>query len=479
MSSTLLTKSKYMQGLICPTTLWLLFNDKEKVPEFDMMTQHRMDQGTEVGQLAKQLFPSGMEIPQSDFMGNIRLSKDMLKQGKTFFEPGFMAENLYSRADVLVPVGSEWDIVEVKSSTEVKDEHIQDIGFQKYVYEKCGLKIRRCFILHVNKEFKKDGEIDPLQFFIKMDVTDQANEANEGIENRIKAMFEIIRGEKPTNHCESFGDCPVPDECWGHLPTESVMYLYRGGKKSVKFFDSGIKLIKDIPKNEKLTNNQLIQFECAALGKPHVDKHAISNFLKTLEEPIYYLDFETYSLTIPRYDGMKPNQHICFQYSLHIQNKGAMEHHSFIADSTKDPRKEFIQKLKSVLGTKGTIIVYNQSFEQTRLKELAENYPEFNEWVESLNSRFVDLLIPFRNFAYYNPAQEGSASIKEVLPALTGRSYKGLEIANGGDASILYYKTTLGDMKKEEIDKIRHDLEIYCGLDTEAMVLLVEELKKA
>ena len=90
-----------------------------------------------------------------------------------------------------------------------------------------------------------------------------------------------------------------------------------------------------------------------------------------------------------------------------------------------------------------------------------------------MDNRYIDLLIPFRNFDYYNQCQEGSASIKQVLPAVTGKSYKGLEIANGGDASVLYYRTTLGNMKKTEIDKIRKNLEKYCGLDTEGMVGLL------
>ncbi len=274
--------------------------------------------------------------------------------------------------------------------------------------------------------------------------------------------------------CKSCADpynCPLEDDCWGFLPPSSVFDLSRGGKKSFELFANGIHSIKDIPEDFKLSDKQGIQHECERTGKIHVNKEKIKEFLDTLEKPAYYLDFETFSTAVPLFDGVKPYQQIPFQFSLHINGK----HFEFLADGG-DPRAEFIKELQKVLGKDGSIVVYNQSFEKMILKQLAEKFPEYEEWVSSVFKRIVDLYAPFRNFYYYNPKQKGSASIKKVLPAVTGKDYSDLEIADGGTASVSYLHSVYGECK-EKI-KIREDLLRYCELDTEGMIWIVEDLEK-
>ncbi len=169
----LLTKSRYLIGLQCPKYLWISLHEPENIPEVDMSAQHRFDQGHIVGQLAKRLFPDGIDIPEEDFKENIAKTKEFLKLGEPLFEAAFQVGNIYSRADILVPVGKKWDIIEVKSGTKVKEVNIHDVSFQKHVYEESGLKIRKCFLLHVNNEFVKNGEINPEEFFTKEDITEE------------------------------------------------------------------------------------------------------------------------------------------------------------------------------------------------------------------------------------------------------------------------------------------------------------------
>ncbi|MBT4208168.1 DUF2779 domain-containing protein, partial [Candidatus Woesearchaeota archaeon] len=151
----LLSKSKYLIGLQCLKYFWISLHEKDRIPEVDLATQHKFDQGHLVGQLAKQLFPDGIDIPEADFKQNLEKTKEFIKLGKPLFEPAFMVGNLYSRADILVPNGDGWDIIEVKSGTKVKDINVHDVAFQKYVYELAGLKIKKCFLMHINNEYVK------------------------------------------------------------------------------------------------------------------------------------------------------------------------------------------------------------------------------------------------------------------------------------------------------------------------------------
>ena len=396
------------------------------------------------------------------------------------FEPSFVVDNLYARADILVPVKDKWDIIEVKSSTSVKPEHIHDVSFQKYVYEKAGLKIRNCYLMHLNNEYVRKGDIDVKKLFVKEDITADVEGVSEGIIERISEMFDIINDvncpDIPIHEgCFKPYNCPVEEECWGFLPENSVFELYRGGKKCFELLDNGIHHLKDIPSSCKLNDKQKIQCSCGKTGKIHIDRKEIKKFLDKLKYPLYFMDFETYNTAVPLYDGLKPYSQICFQFSLHVQND-KIEHYEFLA-SNGDPRKEFIASLKEVLGSEGSIIVYNESFEKKRLEELGELFPEYSDWVKSVNKRIVDLIVPFRNFGYYNLKQKGKCGLKQVLPAITSKGYDELLINQGGDASQQYFYAVHGGASEAEIKKIRKALLEYCKLDTEGMVWIVDELR--
>ena len=481
----ILTKSNYMIGLQCPRYLWIKINHPEKLPETTEAQQKRFDEGHLVGELAQKLFPSGIRLGE-DFNENIEKTKELIKQRKTIFEAGIQEGDLYSRADILNPIeDDEWDVLEVKSSSEVKKEHVLDVAFQKFVYLKFGLKIRKCFLVHLNKEYIKKGEINPEELFVKEDITEDVDKIIQDVEPNIKKIFDILKlKEAPDFQLvdieNSFYDNPIIDEFKESLPDGSVFELYNARKKKcIELFGQKICMLVEIPEEYKLTSNQEIQKRCAKTGKPYIDREKIKEFLGELKSPLYYLDFETFLTAIPLYDGTKPYQQIPFQFSLHVVNNGKTEHHSFLWKKKDDSRKSILDELKKVLGTEGSIIVFNKSFEEGRLKELAEIFPEEKEWVQSILDRIVDLIIPFRKFYYYNPKQKGSASIKDVLPAITAKdAYSELEINNGGDATLQFMNATFGEASEEERKKVYDNLEKYCGLDTEGMIWIVDELKE-
>jgi len=485
MPSIMLSKSKYLNGLQCPRLLWIQIHEPEKIPETDPVTQHIFNQGHLVGELAKRLFPGGIDIPTDDFIGNIRRTKELLEQRKPLFEAGILAESIYSRVDILSPSNeNSWDLIEVKSTTSVKDVHLDDVSFQKHCCEMLGLKIEKCFLMHINNRYVKEGEIDPRKFFTLQDITVEVEESSNGIQDRIADMLEVISApicpeETIGKHCSDPYDCAIT-ECWEFLPEYNIFNLYYGGQKSFELFSNGIITIKEIPDSYKLNDKQRIQQDCEISGKPHVDREGISDFLGTLQYPLYYLDFETINPAVPLFDGLRPYQTIPFQFSLHIIEKdGAKpEHFSFLAGGVDDPRLAFLAELKKVLGNTGSIVVYNQGFEEGILKELALSFPEYDGWVNLIRERLVDLLSPFRQFHYYNPLQKGSASLKSVLPAITGRGYEDLDINDGQLASISFLSATFGDMPEDEKVKVMTDLEQYCGRDTEGMIWIVYKLKE-
>ncbi|MBT3877547.1 MAG: DUF2779 domain-containing protein [Candidatus Scalindua sp.] len=482
----LLTKSKYINGLQCPKYLWVKLNEPDRVPRFDPSTRHGFSQGLLVGEFAKKLFPDGIDIPADDFTINLNHTEVLLKERKPLFEVGIMVDNTFSRIDILKPVSKdEWNIIEVKSSTKVKNVNIHDVSYQKYCCENYGLKIRNCFLMTVNNEYIKQADIDPAGLLTMTKITAGVDRATDGIRQRVDSMVSTIASEKCPDvtigkQCSSPHECPLKKECWSFLPENSIFDMYGSKNHAFELFEKGIYSFKDIPDDFPLSGKREIQKSCEISGKPHIKKKRISQFLDNLKYPLYYLDFETFSGAIPLFDGTRPYQQIPFQFSLHVVDKdnATARHYSFLADGTGDPRSEFISSLKRVLGASGSIVVYNQIFEKGVLRSLATMFPEYKDWVEKMNDRIIDLLAPFRSFHYYDARQKGSASIKRVLPVLTGTSYDHLDISDGMNASLAFLDIISNSDSEEGRIKIREDLEKYCALDTEGMIWIVDKLKE-
>ena len=548
----IISKSKYVAGLQCLKYLWYLINDPDAIPPFDEVTQFRFQQGHDVGNLAKSLFPGGIDIEyRVDIKAELAMARELtnlgtpvstdpaaaaasaamtaddnLSSGNTgtdgtgtgtvsaingstiirhpLFEPAFTYKNAFARADILEPSGTDaWNIIEVKSASSIKDINKDDISFQKYCYEGAGLKIDKCYLMYLNRDFIKDGLIDPHRFFTKEDVTIEAETKQENVEENINMMLEAISGDicpeiSISKNCYSPYDCPLKQVCWSHLPINNVFELYKGKDLAFSFYQDGIIEISQINETSMLSDIQHMQYRSVTEKCPIINRDSVRQFLKKLQYPLYFLDFETFATAIPLFDGLKPYQNIPFQFSCHIVQAPDAEPGNlyFLAGDDKiDPRIGFLESLKKALGydgdydgnrsgspANGSILVYYETFEKNILKELAKLFPKHNWWVEDAIERIVDMYEPFGKFYYYNCQQKGSASLKNVLPALTGISYDEMEISNGQMASLRYLnitflkeKTNLGE---EESEKIRKALLDYCGLDTEGMIFILRKLYK-
>jgi CRISPR/Cas system-associated exonuclease Cas4 (RecB family) len=481
-----LSKSKYIDGLLCPKLLWYEYNRKNKISPPSAELQEAMKQGTIVGKSAQKLFSDGIKI-ERDF-DPVKMNEKSfreLNKRKPLFEAGFTYKNAYALADILVPVdGDAWELIEVKSSTSVKEDHLYDVAFQKYVYEGRGIKIQKCYIMHIDKGYVRKGELELDKLFRKEDVTTDVDRLVPEVEKNIESLIKMISGKEPDIKIgpQCVDRCNLKDFCWRFLPNENI-FILRGNRKVVfDLLEQDILKIKDIPNNYDLNGKQSIQVQSHKANKAYIDKESLRYFLGELKYPLYFLDFETIGPAVPIYDLSRPYEEIPFQFSLHVvKNRGSKpEHYSYLAPGDADPRPEILKQLRELLGNSGSIIAYFAKYEKDRLEDAARAHPEFKDWVKKTSNRFVDLLVPFKNFFYYNPAQQGSASMKYVLPALTGITYNDLEIKAGGMARFEYMRVTFGGKaEQEDRQRVRNALEKYCALDTRGMIEILNALEKA
>ena len=492
---TYLSKSKYCGIWQCPKIAWMRKYKPEELVIDDSLTS-RMEAGREVGELARGLFGSYVDVTsytdeKLDIPTMLAKTAEEIANGTEIIcEAAFETDGLYCAVDILKKSEFGWDIYEVKSSTH-DDElvYMADIAYQKYVLKQCGVNVTGTYLVCLNNEYVFDGTLDIQQLFKITDVAPAVFIEESRIEPIIAEAKNVLAcSEEPDIDLSMSCNKPYPCSFWKycsrHIPNPSVFNLYRMPfKKKLEYYEEGLLTYEDLQRLNKISNDkQLRQIQHFLVDKgTYVEKENIQRFLDTLSYPIYFLDFETMQPVIPIYVGTKPYAQIPFQYSLHyLENEGGeLKHKEFLAESGTDPRRALAEQLCADIPMGVCVTAYNKAFECTRLKELAELYPDLADHLLNIEANIVDLLVPFQSGYYYNRAMGGSFSIKSVLPAIFPNDpeldYHNLEgVHNGSEAMMLFPK--IKDMPVEEQKIARENLLKYCELDTFAMVKVWQEL---
>ncbi len=481
-----LTKSKFLAGMQCKKRLWLQVNRKDLIPTIDVSGQYRIDTGNLVGLLACQAYPEGTRADSAagDLVLAAENSQALMEDEAipVLFEPTFVFENQAMRADIMIRTeNGKWDLHEVKSSTGEKEEHFYDVWFQHNLLKSKGIQIDRYGLTYLNKDFIYDGgEHDLDQLFVFKDFSDKLPGLDNVLTPALDTFKQVMaKDEEPqidmSKHCKG---CEFFEYCSINKPKYWIYYLPRINEpKWEKLTELGIEDIADIPEDFPLSPTQQTVREATANNKTFISP-GMGEALEQVQYPLYFLDFESFNEAIPRYAGCKTYQQIVFQWSCHIVHEdGTAEHKEFLHNDDSDPRKAFIEAMLKCVGTEGSIIHY-ASFEKARLNELAKTFPEYADKIAAVVERLYDLYAVISK-NYYDPKFRGSFSIKKVLPVLVpDLSYEGLEIGEGGTASVKYLEMVNPETESEIKEKIRTALLVYCKLDTKAMVRIWQTLKE-
>ena len=496
-----LSKSKYAKYCQCPKCLWMsVYKPEEEV--LDPTSEARFETGTEVGDLAMGLLGDYIDVTTNkpdgklDIKAMLDKTQQLMADGtENICEASFSYDGNYCAVDILHKTDGGWAIYEVKSTSFPEfngnpaklDKYLPDVAYQKWVLTKCGVNVTGVFLVCLNSDYVRQGELDIQKLFVINDMDEMiANEYDKVEARQAEAKKLLQQTEEPEmdiwEGCKKPYECAFYDYCSRHLPSPSVFDMYRMQfSKKLEYYRKGMITYDDI-KNEKLTPVRRIQIDSSLANEPHINKDSIEKFLETITYPIYFLDFESMQPAIPPFDNMKPYQQICFQYSLHIiENEGGpLLHKEHLGVSGSDPRRALAEQLCQDIPMDVCTLVYNKSFECTRLKEMAEWFPDLAEHLLNIRENIVDLLVPFQQGDYYLPSMGGSFSIKVVLPSLfpddPSLDYHNLEggVQNGNDAMTIFPKIQY--MSPDEQEKTRKALLEYCCLDTYAMVKVWEKL---
>jgi len=503
-----LSKSRYITYCQCPKALWLkVYKPDEAV--VDAGVEARFESGNEVGDLAMGLFGPYVEVTTKKEDGSLDLNTmiektklEMERCTEVICEASFALDSHYCAVDILRKTENGWAIYEVKSSSFPEfdgqaaklEKYAPDIAYQKWVLTQCGINVTNTYLVCLNSDYVRQGNLDLQQLFVTVDMRELVENEYLKVPAKVNQALKMLANEDEpdldiSEHCQKPYGCAFFDYCKrqhgvpADVPTVFDLYRMPFGKK-LEHYHEGRILFEDV-RQADLNDKQQMQVECTLNQTEHIDKEGIREFLSQLSYPLYFLDFETIQQVIPLYDGTKCYQQITFQYSLHVKESPSTGyvHKEFLAPSDgSDPRRALAEQLCKDIPMNVCTTAYNKMFECGRIRELAAMYPDLAEHLLNIADHIVDLIDPFRAGYYYVPAMHGSFSIKSVLPALfpdePSLNYHNLDerCQNGGNAMTLFPRIQF--MDPEEAAASREALLRYCELDTWAMVKVWQKLKE-
>ena len=485
-----LSKSRFLAGLQCHKQLWWRVHEPdapELVPSPDL--QARFEAGKLVGEAARGYVPEGgggelIGFRHFEFERKLAATQVALSGGvPAIYEAALVADDTYAVVDILErgERGGGFRLIEVKSSTDVKPEHVPDVGIQAYLARQNGIALERAEVMHLNRECRYP-ELSNL--FARRDVTPLVEGFLPGVPDQIAAQLAALAGPLPDvpigDHCFEPYECPFMKRCWPNWPEDHVSTLYVMRRRALELEAKGYRTLHDLPGDLRLSAIQARQVRAVQAGALVVEE-SLAEALAPFESPLAFLDFETVSPAIPVWNGGRPWDKVPVQFSVHVQQPGGgggYAHHAWLADGRGDPRPEQAERLVAACAGAQAIVAYNSSFERDCIRLLADAAPGLARELGLLEFKLVDLLPVVRNHVYH-PKFRGSFSLKSVLPALVpDLSYEDLEIKDGATATLALWRLVFEPeyFGRRARARTRAALLAYCERDSWATVKLLERL---
>ncbi len=491
----LISKSDFQTFRKCPDAFWMMKYAKDQLKEKKLSDFQKqiIEQGHVVESWARKLFPTGVLVQWYNQTAAQQTQQLIRDCQQVIFQATFIADGLLTMCDILEYDNQfgTWNMYEVKGTTSrerPKADHYWDIAFQSEVLRRAGIDVGTLYLVELNKEFTKNGNIDVSDLLKVTDITSEINDIQIDLMSTIDIAKSKLKQKNQPSACDCryksrAKQCEAFDFFYPNTPEYSVYDLrgIRTSKKLTTIIDAGILAIEDIPDENSLNTPQSNQVYVHNYDTVICQKKKIKEELSQLEYPIYFLDYETYPSAIPVFDGCRPFQQVPFQFSLHVQESSETElkHYEFLHQQGTNPIPQLSQKLREYIGDTGSVIVWNKSFEAMCNKDMAHQMPELADFLLGINKRFYDLEDPFQKQLYVRKEFRGKTSIKYILPVLAPEfSYKDLNIQDGGSACNAWKKMIFELDDPNEKESIYHDLLAYCYLVTLAMVRILDILKK-
>lgn len=471
-------------AVMCKTLGWKMARQEPESPDITLATLFK--QGNDVEEAAIDEMGGGRRMPSRLQLASNHTSAAIADDStERILQPVFNVNGTYIRPDVID--GSCREMTEIKSSKQVKKDHLLDAAISTLAVEHSGHNLEQVNLMHLNPDHLIDNG-EPLM--LSQDVTEQVRAIAEDYD----LVSEIESMRNPTMPEPSLGKscktCPFVSECFGQ-PESLVVNIPRLNKaKLQQMIDSNVYTIDDLAVDEELLSLLTSKQQESVDNYLNQGDEGVANITINVDQlnqygwlnsPIFdHLDFETRTTAVPQRSGEAPWAQSVTQFSVTRDDGETLAETGFLSDGSDD-REELASALISALDGDAPIVVYSESFEKGRIQELADTLPHHAEQLMAISDRIVDLLPVVRN----SISGVDRHSLKVIAPiADPAFTYADLQIQNGGianavmtlltlDGGVQTLQTTTG----MDVETARSALLAYCARDTLGTVVITRYLK--
>ncbi|MCK6601760.1 MAG: DUF2779 domain-containing protein [Bacteroidetes bacterium] len=475
MTDSRLTVKKILSGNTCRRKLW--FKPRSSQPAEEPRPFWKIShQKSGIYRKARALFPGGIRQPDDWTEGAESTRTALAEKAGPVYEAVFVTETLKVRCDILVPEPEGWAVYKVKSATRIYDRYVEELAVQALAARENGVFFSRLVVLTINPLC---GYGDEASLFIHHDVTRKVFARLDSLREKLDSYRAIPEAPAPPDAPRGYfcSECTYLEACWEDLPRHPFYHLPGLHQLQLELVNEQSAWdLEAVSRLGGLTPVQQEVLASALTGKPVIRREILSGWMNKLVFPVFFIDFEADCPPAPKFPGTRAFDLIPYQFSLHIlQEDGRLEEKSFLHTEDSDSRPGFIQALLEWTGETGTLVVYNQLFEQKVIEDQARWFPGFADRLLALVPRLWDLH-QMVSEGYYHPGFHGRTSLKQVLPVLVpDLTYSGLNVKSGLDTQLMW-NSVIRMPPSEEKDRFVADLISYCRMDTLGMVRVLQTL---
>jgi len=415
-----LSKSTFMRGHQCPLSLWLHFNKPRFKDTPSPHLQQLLQQGTDIGLLARQLFPNGVDIsPQQPYQTAKALEDTFafISMGyETLYEAAFQYNGIYIALDILVKINHKWVAFEVKSSQKIKEEHLYDAALQYHVLQHCGIDVSDFALIHINPDYTFQNQLDTSQLFSIKSVLPTLKALQPNIAQTAQSLLNQQHQPHPPEvavgaHCLLPYTCDFFSHCWQtHLDEDSILNLLGQNPATIgSLLSQNINKLTEVSDSIEFTPSQLRQIYAHKLQQTCIDNQAVSQFISALQPNIAYLEVAEGMVAIPQYNGHKPYHYSPIMALLLTHSSENPMH--FKASSFGQAQQEFYQFLAQNIPSNTTLLYYDPHSPQWASAQAANtsNGPY----------QLVNLAYLFNENYIYSPSLKGQTDLLSIYQTFT------------------------------------------------------------
>jgi len=485
---TPISKSAFMKAEQCLKHFYLYRNHPNLKDRISKEKQFIFQRGTDIGILAQQLFPGGIDVTADEKRNQLvfaEKTKELIAQGvNTIYEATFIYNDLLVMVDILNKEDGKWIAYEVKSSLKITETYVKDACFQYFVIKNCLPDLVDFNLLTLNSSYVLNGDLDIKQLFKTTSILKDATKNLSYFTFKTQVAKETLEKGKIPNievgtHCFQPYDCDFLGLCWKSINEDNSIFAL--GKQSKQqlfdYYNSGVKTINDID-STTLKKEIAIQITAVKTQQEQFHVKEIKEFISSIKTSCCSLDIEVWMAALPFYQGTKPFQQIPFLFSMVYLEDSKWVKKSHFKSIETDNRLEFLEAIISHTQPFETILMYDKSLEENVLNQLAVVYPEYQIKIQELKSKIVDLAELIKQGNYYHPSMKGNFSLKSLAPIIhSDTNFDKLDIQSGISAMYIYESMLLmsNDIEKETI---KAQLIEYCEMDALVTYQLLNYLKE-